>query len=214
MMKVVYWKELEKNRSYVFQQIQRFDIFQKWILELEFYLVKKDYFFLEQKKYLEDVKFQVRGQLQVVESRYEVQKRIIQVFELEILDLYGRLEKDGFLKKFEEEKVEVVEVVEERFDCCNDGCLDFMVGYNEEVFGYNGEIKIFRFSSIWGSSGSRGGGGSSSSSSEFFILEKFLYQRVGLFSSWWEMIMGELFVSIFIIVGLFFSLKSFLGMKV
>ena len=47
-----------------------------------------------------------RGQLQAAESRYEAQKRITQVFELEILDLYGRLEKDGLLKKLEEEKAE------------------------------------------------------------------------------------------------------------
>ena len=36
-----------------------------------------------------------RGQLQAAESRYEAQKRITQMFELKILDLYGKLEKDG-----------------------------------------------------------------------------------------------------------------------
>lgn len=55
-----------------------------------------------------------RGQLQAAESRYEAQKRITQVFELEILDLYGRLEKDGLLKKLEEGKTEAAEVAEER----------------------------------------------------------------------------------------------------
>nr|4Z6Y_C Chain C, Hamartin [Homo sapiens]4Z6Y_D Chain D, Hamartin [Homo sapiens]4Z6Y_F Chain F, Hamartin [Homo sapiens]4Z6Y_H Chain H, Hamartin [Homo sapiens] len=55
-----------------------------------------------------------RGQLQAAESRYEAQKRITQVFELEILDLYGRLEKDGLLKKLEEEKAEAAEAAEER----------------------------------------------------------------------------------------------------
>lgn len=55
-----------------------------------------------------------RGQLQAAESRYEAQKRITQAFELEILDLYGRLEKDGLLKKLEEEKTEAAEAAEER----------------------------------------------------------------------------------------------------
>ena len=55
-----------------------------------------------------------RGQLQAAESRYEAQKRITQVFELEILDLYGKLEKDGLLKKLEEQKPEAAEAAEER----------------------------------------------------------------------------------------------------
>lgn len=55
-----------------------------------------------------------RGQLQAAESRYEAQKRITQMFELEILDLYGRLEKDSLLKKLEEEKTEAAEAAEER----------------------------------------------------------------------------------------------------
>lgn len=53
-------------------------------------------------------------QLLAAESRYEAQKRITRVFELEILDLYGRLEKDDLLQKLEEEKAEAVEAVEER----------------------------------------------------------------------------------------------------
>lgn len=55
-----------------------------------------------------------RGQLQAAESRYESQKRITQVFELEILDLYGKLEKDGLLRKLEEQKPEAAEAAEER----------------------------------------------------------------------------------------------------
>lgn len=55
-----------------------------------------------------------RGQLQAAESRYEAQKRITQGFELEILDLYGRLEKDGLLKKLEDAKTEAAEAAEER----------------------------------------------------------------------------------------------------
>lgn len=55
-----------------------------------------------------------RGQLQAAESRCEAQKRITQVFELKVLDLYGRLEKDGLLKKLEVEKTEAAEAAEER----------------------------------------------------------------------------------------------------
>nr|XP_003935958.1 hamartin isoform X1 [Saimiri boliviensis boliviensis]XP_010344713.1 hamartin isoform X1 [Saimiri boliviensis boliviensis]XP_039317288.1 hamartin isoform X1 [Saimiri boliviensis boliviensis] len=212
MMKAAYRKELEKNRSQVLQQTQRLDTSQKRILELESHLAKKDHLLLEQKKYLEDVKLQARGQLQAAESRYEAQKRITQVFELEILDLYGRLEKDGLLKKLEEEKAEAAEAAEERLDCCNDGCSDSMVGHNEEASGHNGETKTPRPSSTRGSSGSRGGGGSSSSS-ELSTPEKPPNQRAGPFSSRWETTMGESSASIPTTVGSLPSSKSFLGMK-
>lgn len=55
-----------------------------------------------------------RGQLQAVESRYKAQKRITQAFELEILDLFGRLEKSSLLKKLEDERAEAAEAAEER----------------------------------------------------------------------------------------------------
>ena len=58
--------------------------------------------------------FLLRGQLQAVESRYKAQKRITQAFELEILDLFGRLEKSSLLKKLEDEKTEAAEAAEER----------------------------------------------------------------------------------------------------
>ncbi|XP_077003472.1 hamartin isoform X1 [Tamandua tetradactyla] len=213
MMKTAYRKELEKNRSHVLQQSQRLDTSQKRILELESHLAKKDHLLLEQKKYLEDVKVQARGQLQAAESRYEAQKRITQVFELEILDLYGRLEKDGLLKKLEEEKTEAAEAAEERLDCCNDGCSDAGIGHNEEASGHNGETKIPRPSSTRGSSGSRGGGGSSSSSSELSTPEKPPSQRASPFSSRWETTIGEPSTSIPMTVGSLPSSKSFLGMK-
>ncbi|XP_062937586.1 hamartin isoform X1 [Cynocephalus volans] len=213
MMKAAYRKELEKNRSHVLQQNQRLDTSQKRISELESLLAKKDHLLLEQKKYLEDVKLQARGQLQAAESRYEAQKRITQVFELEILDLYGRLEKDGLLKKLEEEKTEAAEAAEERLDCCNDGCSDSMVGHSEEASGHNGETKTPRPGSTRGSSGSRGGGGSSSSSSELSTPEKPPSQRAGPFSSRWETTMGEPSTSIPTTVGSLPSSKSFLGMK-
>uniref|UniRef100_A0A4X2L1H3 TSC complex subunit 1 n=1 Tax=Vombatus ursinus TaxID=29139 RepID=A0A4X2L1H3_VOMUR len=211
MMKASYRKELEKNRSHLLQQNQRLDTSQKRILELESHLAKKDHLLLEQKKYLEDVKLQARGQLQAVESRYEAQKRIAQAFELEILDLYGRLEKDGLLKKLEE-KTEAAEAAEERLDCCNEGCPDSLVGHNEEAAGRNGETKTPKSGSSRGSSGSRGGGGSSSSSSELSTPEKPPNQRVGPFSSRWETTL-EPSTSIPVTVGSLPSSKSFLAIK-
>ncbi|XP_057577487.1 hamartin isoform X3 [Hippopotamus amphibius kiboko] len=213
MMKTAYRKELEKNRSHVLQQNQRLDTAQKRILELESHLAKKDHLLLEQKKYLEDVKLQARGQLQASESRYEAQKRITQVFELEILDLYGRLEKDGLLKKLEEEKAEAAEAAEERLDCCRDGCSDLVTGHNEEASSRNGETKPPRPSGARGGSGSRGGGGGSSSSSELSTPEKPLNPRAGPFSSRWETAVGEPSVGIPATVGSLPSSKSFLGMK-
>lgn len=212
MMKTAYRKELEKNRSHVLQQNQRLDTSQKRILELESHLAKKDHLLLEQKKYLEDVKTQARRQLEAAESRYEAQKRITQVFELEILDLYGRLEKDGLLKKLEEEKTEAAEAAEERIDCCSDGCSDSVIGHNEEASGHNGETKPPRPGSTRGSGGSRGGGGSSSSS-ELSTPEKPPSQRAGPFSSRWETTAGEPSTSIPATVGSLPSSKSFLGMK-
>nr|XP_036863725.1 hamartin isoform X2 [Manis javanica] len=211
MMKAAYRKELEKNRSHVLQQSQRLDTSQKRILELESHLAKKDHLLLEQKKYLEDVKLQARGQLQAAESRYEAQKRITQVFELEILDLYGRLEKDGLLKKLEEEKTEAAEVAEERLDCCNDSCSNSGTGHNEEASGHNGETRPPRPGFAWGSGGSRGGGGSCSS--ELSAPEKTPNQRAGPLGSRWEAAMGEPSASIPATVGSLPSSKSFLGMK-
>ncbi|KAM6169293.1 hamartin isoform 2-T4 [Rhynchocyon petersi] len=213
MMKAAYRKELEKNRNHLLQQNQRLDTSQKRILELESHLAKKDHLLLEQKKYLEDVKLQSRDQLKAAESRYEAQKRITQVFELEILDLYGRLEKDGLLKKLEEEKTEAAEAAEERLDCCNDGCSDSVVGHNEETHSHNGETKNPRPGSTQSSSGNRGGGGSSSSSSEISTPEKPPNQRASPYSIRWETTMGEPSTSIPMTVGSLPSSKSFLGMK-
>ncbi|XP_066222890.1 hamartin isoform X2 [Saccopteryx leptura] len=210
MMKAAYRKELEKHRTLVLQQSQRLDGSQKRVLELESLLAKKDHLLLEQKKYLEDVKLQARGQLQAAESRYEAQKRVTQVFELQILDLYGRLEKDGLLRALEDEKTEAAEAVEERLDCCNDSCLDSVTGHSEETPGRNGETKPPRPSSA---RGSRGGGGGSSSSSQLSSPEKPPAQRAGPFSSWWETAVGEPSSSIPTTVGSLPSSKSFLGRK-
>ncbi|XP_060245746.1 hamartin isoform X3 [Meriones unguiculatus] len=211
MMKTAYRKELEKNRSHLLQQNQRLDASQRRVLELESLLAKKDHLLLEQKKYLEDVKSQASGQLQAAEGRYEAQRKITRVLELEILDLYGRLEKDGRLQKLEEDKAEAAEAAEERLDCCSDGCSDSLVGHNEDASGHNGETRTSRPSGTRANCGGRvTGGGSSSSSSELSTPEKPPSQR---FSSRWETAMGEPSSSIPTTVGSLPSSKSFLGMK-
>ncbi|XP_005882180.1 PREDICTED: hamartin isoform X1 [Myotis brandtii] len=214
VMKAAYRKELEKHRSHALQQSQRLDTSQRRVLELEAQLAKKDHLLVEQKKYLEDVKLQARGQLQAAESRYEAQKRITQVFELEVLELYGRLEKDGLLKKLEVEKTEAAEAAEERLDCCNDSCSDPVRGHSDTVSGHNGETRPPRPGSTRGGGG-RGGGGSSSSSSssQLSTPEKPPTQRAGPFSSRWETATGEPSTSIPTTVGSLPSSKSFLGMK-
>uniref|UniRef100_A0A663N3A1 TSC complex subunit 1 n=1 Tax=Athene cunicularia TaxID=194338 RepID=A0A663N3A1_ATHCN len=200
MLNAAFRKELEKAKLCVQQQSQRLDASQKRIAELESQLAKKDHLFLEQKKYLEDVKIQARGQLQAVESRYKAQKRITQAFELEILDLFGRLEKSSLLKKLEDDKTEAAEAAEERLDCGNE---DAVAGYSEETIGRNGETKP---PSTRGSSSSKGG-----SSSELSTPEKPQNQR---FSSRWETSMLlEPSTTLPLTVGSLPSSKSFLGMK-
>ncbi|KFQ15334.1 Hamartin [Leptosomus discolor] len=200
MLHAAFRKELEKAKLCVQQQSQRLDASQKRIAELESQLAKKDHLFLEQKKYLEDVKIQARGQLQAVESRYKAQKRITQAFELEILDLFGRLEKSSLLKKLEDDKTEAAEAAEERLECGNE---DTVVGYSEETIGRNGETKP---PSTRGSSSSKGG-----SSSELSTPEKPQNQR---FSSRWETSMLlEPSTTVPLTVGSLPSSKSFLGMK-
>lgn len=122
MMKAAYRKELEKHRSHLLQQSQRLDTAQKRVQELESHLAKKDHLLVEQKKYLEDVKAQARQQLQAAEGRYVAQKRITQAFELELLDLYGRLERGGVPRQSGEAGGRAPDTAAERRDCGGDGC--------------------------------------------------------------------------------------------
>ncbi|XP_040387547.1 LOW QUALITY PROTEIN: hamartin [Cygnus olor] len=203
MLHAAYRKDLEKAKLCVQQQSQRLDASQKRIAELESQLSKKDHLFVEQKKYLEDVKIKARGQLQAVESRYKAQKRITQAFELEILDLFGRLEKSSLLKKLEDEKTEAAEAAEERLDCGNEGCADAVAGYSEETIGRNGETKP---PGARGSSSSKGG-----SNSELSTPEKNQNQR--FINRWETSMLLEPSTTVPLTVGSLPSSKSFLGMK-
>ncbi|XP_041428353.1 hamartin isoform X2 [Xenopus laevis] len=135
MLQTSFKKDLEKARLNVVQLCQRLECTQKRIVELEAQLAKKESLFQEQKKFLEHVKGKSRGQLQAAESRYLAQKRISQVFEVKILSLYNRLEKEGLLKSQSEEKAETAEAAEERCDLNIASVYSPDVGVIEEVNG-------------------------------------------------------------------------------
>ncbi|XP_077162833.1 hamartin isoform X2 [Paroedura picta] len=209
IMQAAFRKDLEKARGFLQQQSQQLDACQKRLAELESQLAKKDHLLLEQKKYLEEVKVQARDQLQAVESRYKAQKKITEAFELEILDLYGRLENDKLQKSPADVKVGPAEIADERLP---ESSSDSMAGGGEEAVSRNGEAKPC--------SARGGGGGSSSSSSkgssEVSTPEKPPNQRSGQLSRWEASVLldssspgsGPL------MVGSLPSSESFLGMKV
>ncbi|XP_067868193.1 TSC complex subunit 1b isoform X2 [Heterodontus francisci] len=95
MLQVSLVREREKMKHRIQQQVQRMEASQRRIMELESQLTKKEHLFLEQKKYLENVKNMASGELQAAESRYEAQKRITQTLQREILELYSKLEREG-----------------------------------------------------------------------------------------------------------------------
>ncbi|XP_034765001.2 hamartin-like [Acipenser ruthenus] len=99
MMQASHKKELDKMKQSAVQQSQRLEAAQKRIAELESHLAKKEHLLLEQKKYLEDVKTQAKGQLQAAQSRYQAQRQITQVLEKEMLELYSWLEREGVPQK-------------------------------------------------------------------------------------------------------------------
>ncbi|KAM8934295.1 hamartin [Pelodytes ibericus] len=138
MLQASFRRELEKARCLVAQQSQRLDFTHKRIVELEGQLTKKELLFMEQKKFLEDVKAKSRGQVQAVECRYSAQKRISQSFEREILGLYCRLEKEGLLKNQPEQNAETAEAAEERCDLNTLSSSGPDVAVQEEVNGSNG----------------------------------------------------------------------------
>ncbi|XP_060106536.1 hamartin [Heteronotia binoei] len=208
VMQAAFRKDLEKAKCYVQQQNQQLEACQKRIAELESQLTKRDHLLLEQKKYLEEVKVQARGQLQAVESRYKAQKRITQAFELEILDLYGRLENDKLQKSPADVKVGPVEIAEE--SRLPESSADSIAERIEETVSRNGETKP---SSARGSSSS-----SSKGSSEVSTPEKPPNQRAGQLSRWEASVLLDSSSSPPgggpLMVGSLPSSESFLGMKV
>ncbi|XP_008122361.2 hamartin [Anolis carolinensis] len=168
LMQAAFRKEQERAKGCLLQQAQQLEASQKRNLELEAQLAKRDHLLLEQKKYLEDVKLKARGQLQAVEARYQAQKKVTQTFELEVLDLYGRLENNAGLPRKHEggdnmESAAAVTAAEERNrlsgpkDGGVGGTDPLLVGRgSEEALDRNGEAKP---PGAWGHGGGSGGSG-------------------------------------------------------
>uniref|UniRef100_A0A4W5KG77 TSC complex subunit 1b n=1 Tax=Hucho hucho TaxID=62062 RepID=A0A4W5KG77_9TELE len=95
MVQVSWGKEVERLRQSLLQQGQKLEAAQQRVGELETHLTKKEHLIVEQKKFLEDVKGQAKGELQASESRYQAQRRVTQLLQTELLHLYSRLEMEG-----------------------------------------------------------------------------------------------------------------------
>uniref|UniRef100_A0A8C1K2V3 TSC complex subunit 1b n=1 Tax=Cyprinus carpio TaxID=7962 RepID=A0A8C1K2V3_CYPCA len=92
MLQISWGKEKEHLKQNLLLQSQKLDATQQRVAELETQLAKKEHLIAEQKKFLEDVKAQSKGELQASESRYQAQRRVTLALHTELLQLYSRLE--------------------------------------------------------------------------------------------------------------------------
>ncbi|XP_049593596.1 TSC complex subunit 1b isoform X1 [Syngnathus scovelli] len=92
MLQVSHRKEVETLRQNLLVQGQKLEAAHQRAAELETLLSKKEHLIAEQKKFLEDVKCQAKAELQASDSRYQAQKRIAQLLQTEILQLYSKVE--------------------------------------------------------------------------------------------------------------------------
>ncbi|XP_058231090.1 TSC complex subunit 1a isoform X2 [Hemibagrus wyckioides] len=92
MLQMCSTRETERLRQSSIQQSQRLEAAQQRITDLETQLTKKEHLILEQKKLLENVKNQAKGQLQASENRYLAQKHVTQALQSEMLHLYSQLD--------------------------------------------------------------------------------------------------------------------------
>ncbi|KAM4635788.1 TSC complex subunit 1b [Polymixia lowei] len=88
-------KEVERLRQSLVLQGQKLDAAQQRVAELESHLSKKEHLIAEQKKFLDDVKCQAKAELQASESRYQAQRRVTQLLQRELLQLYSRVEMEA-----------------------------------------------------------------------------------------------------------------------
>ncbi|KAL7854040.1 hypothetical protein AOLI_G00208840 [Acnodon oligacanthus] len=95
MLQLSWGKEVEQLKQSLLLQGQKLEAAQQRVAELESQLSKKEHLIAEQKKFLEDVKCQAKEELQASESRYETQRRVTQVLQTELLQLYSRLEMEA-----------------------------------------------------------------------------------------------------------------------
>uniref|UniRef100_A0A8C1X252 TSC complex subunit 1b n=1 Tax=Cyprinus carpio TaxID=7962 RepID=A0A8C1X252_CYPCA len=98
MLQISWGKEKEHLKQNLLLQSQKLDAAQQRVAELETQLAKKEHLIAEQKKFLEDVKAQSKGELQASESRYQAQRRVTLALHTELLQLYSRLETEESLK--------------------------------------------------------------------------------------------------------------------
>ncbi|XP_051960574.1 hamartin-like isoform X1 [Xyrauchen texanus] len=92
MLQTSWGKETECLKQNLLLQNQKLDAAQQRVAELETQLSKKEHLIVEQKKFLEDVKAQAKGELQASEGRYLAQRQITLALQNELLQLYSRLE--------------------------------------------------------------------------------------------------------------------------
>ncbi|CAN9504821.1 unnamed protein product [Ophioblennius macclurei] len=92
MLQMSYRKEGEVLRQSLLLQGQKLEAAQQRVTELETHLSKKEHLIAEQKKFLEDVKCQAKAELQASDSRYQTQRRITQLLQTELLQLYSSVE--------------------------------------------------------------------------------------------------------------------------
>uniref|UniRef100_A0A8D3CN66 TSC complex subunit 1b n=1 Tax=Scophthalmus maximus TaxID=52904 RepID=A0A8D3CN66_SCOMX len=95
MLQVSYGKEVETLRQSLLVQGQKLEAAQHRVGELETHLSKKEHLIVEQKKFLEDVKCQAKSELQASDSRHQAQRRITQLLQTELLQLYSRVEMEA-----------------------------------------------------------------------------------------------------------------------
>ncbi|XP_033981682.1 TSC complex subunit 1b [Trematomus bernacchii] len=95
MLKVSYGNEVETLKQSLLVQGQKLEAAQQRVAELETHLSKKEHLIAEQKKFLEDVKCQAKAELQASDSRYHAQRRITQMLQTELLQLYSRVEMEA-----------------------------------------------------------------------------------------------------------------------
>ncbi|XP_077592904.1 TSC complex subunit 1b isoform X1 [Stigmatopora nigra] len=95
MLQMSYRKEMDALKQSLLVQGQKLEAAQQRATELENLLSKKEHLIVEQKKFLEDVKCQAKAELQASDGRYQTQKRITQLLQTEILQLYSKVEMEG-----------------------------------------------------------------------------------------------------------------------
>ncbi|XP_055369231.1 TSC complex subunit 1b isoform X2 [Betta splendens] len=95
MLQESYGKEVETLKQSLLVQGQKLEAAQQRVTELETHLSKKEHLIAEQKKFLEDVKCQAKAELQASDSRYQAQRRITQLLQTELLQLYSRVEMEA-----------------------------------------------------------------------------------------------------------------------